>query len=67
MRIKFIKILFSFLTITLFSVNGFSQTFNSSTQNRSWDSNSEINTVFLKKNGSQIDVRVAINYLKHNS
>ena len=27
----------------------------------------KINTVFLKKNGSQIDVRVAINYLKHNN
>ena len=56
MRIKFIKILFSFLTITLFSVNGFSQTFNSSTQNRSWDSNSEINTVFLKKQGVNLTI-----------
>ena len=42
--------------ITLFSVNGFSQTFNSSNQNRSWDSNSEINTVFVKKQGVNLTI-----------
>ncbi len=46
-------ILFLFIVQTNFI---YSQTYNPQTQNRSWNSNSDINTVFLKSNGVNITI-----------